>query len=93
MTRHEVLQRIEYHVRRVTRRPLTVNEELRIDYRGLGLNSVQTLSMLVCLEDELGVEVDDLLADLQKVQHVSELVDFLLNASAHSHQPLRSTGQ
>lgn len=77
MNRNELLQRITHHIHRVTRRNLSVTERSQLDYRELGLNSVQILSVLVCLEDELGVEIDELLADVQKLHVVGDLVDHL----------------
>jgi acyl carrier protein len=75
MERRDILECLTRHLRASGGAQLTLTEQSRFDHRDLGLNSIQVLSALVTLEDELGVEVDDVLANIGRFETVGELLD------------------
>jgi acyl carrier protein len=82
MNRDEILGRLTHHCHVVARRELAITEQTQLDYRGLGLTSIQVLSVLVKLEDELGLELDDVLANIDQLKTVADLLDHFASAQS-----------
>lgn len=78
MSPNSLLSRVDYHVRELRAdNPLPlpdITPTTWLDYRGLGLSSVQVLTIVVKLEDELDFEVSEDRLDISKLQTVSDML-------------------
>lgn len=69
-----VLLAINKHLKLMLNSEDDVKLENYIDYRGVGLNSVQLLTLMIKLEEEFDFEFDDDLLILEDFKLVSDIV-------------------
>lgn len=55
----------------------TINMESYIDYNGIGMDSLQLLTLLVCLEDECGFELSDTDLSLTQFTQIKDIVNVI----------------
>lgn len=86
MTRLEILSLVRANLTKLTTSSVTffskedATEDVPLNYRGVGLTSVQLLSLIVMIENEIEVELDDEDLDLTKLESVGDLVTCIDNA-------------
>lgn len=56
-----------------------INLDEYIDYNGIGLDSLQLLTLLVCLEEECGFELSDTDLSLTQFTQIKDLVNIIYN--------------
>lgn len=54
-----------------------INYESHIDYNGIGMDSLQLLTLLVCLEEECGFELSDTDLSLTQFTQINDLVSMI----------------
>lgn len=54
-----------------------INYESYIDYNGIGMDSLQLLTLLVCLEEECGFELSDTDLSLTQFTQIKDLVSMI----------------
>lgn len=54
-----------------------INYESYIDYNGIGMDSLELLTLLVCLEEECGFELSDTDLSLTQFTQINDLVSMI----------------
>lgn len=54
-----------------------INCESYIDYNGIGMDSLQLLTLLVCLEEECGFELSDTDLSLTQFTQINDLINMI----------------
>lgn len=75
MSREEILHIIAAKINQIKNENKEIMEEDYLDFRGIGLNSIELLTLIVHLENELEFETDDADLSLSHFSYVKDLID------------------
>jgi acyl carrier protein len=78
LERAEVVKVLEAKIEEIKNEPKTINEADYLDYRGVGLNSIELLTLIVYLEEYFHFELEDTDLSLACFTVVEDLLNFVI---------------
>lgn len=78
MERQQILEILNQKINQVKKNDNCISEEDFVDSRGVGLNSLELLSLIVFIEEYFGLEMDDDDLTLGNFVYVSSIIDTIV---------------
>jgi acyl carrier protein len=79
MERQEILAVLKEKVNQIKNNNNTISEDDFVDSRGVGLNSLELINLIVYIEEYFEFEMDDDYLTLEVFSYVSSIIDVIIS--------------